>query len=94
MNFSLFDFINGLSLLVGCYSQHEFFSIQDLSDAQWRNFRGNLPVLTAVIGVFTTVANVLRRQYHLKERGMSIIWILLSLSYLFYLHGAWYASLA
>lgn len=62
--------------------------LNDLSDAQWRNFRGNLPILTVVFGIFMTLANVLRRQYQLKERGMSVIWILLSLCYLLYLHGA------
>ncbi|XP_058095813.1 membrane-bound O-acyltransferase gup1 isoform X4 [Magnolia sinica] len=62
--------------------------LNDLSDAQWRNFRGNLPILTLVMGMFTLVATTLRSQYHLKGRGMSVIWLLVSLSYLLYLHGA------
>lgn len=62
--------------------------LNDLSDAQWRNFRGNLPVLTLVLGMFTLVANALRSQLHLKGRGMSVIWFFISLSYLSYLHGA------
>ena len=62
---------------------------QDLSDAQWRNFRGNLPVLTAVMGAFLIVANALRYVYGLKGRGASLVWLILSLSYLCYLHGAW-----
>lgn len=66
--------------------------LQDISDAQWRNFRENLPILTVVLGFFTIVANILRYWYNLKGRGMSFIWILTSLSYLSYLHGAWYAS--
>ncbi|ONK61807.1 uncharacterized protein A4U43_C08F33780 [Asparagus officinalis] len=72
----------------GLRSGWMFNRLNDLSDAQWRNFRGNLPVLSVVFGIFVTVANTLRSQYHLKRRGMSIIWILLSLSYLAYLHGA------
>lgn len=62
--------------------------LNDVSDAQWRNFRGNLPVLTAVFGIFTMVANMSRVHFHLKARGMSIIWLLISLIYLSYLHGA------
>lgn len=60
----------------------------DVSDAQWRNFRGNLPVLTLVFGIFTFIANTVRARYCLKGRGMSIVWLLISLSYLSYLHGA------
>ncbi|RWW79421.1 hypothetical protein BHE74_00012294 [Ensete ventricosum] len=62
--------------------------LNDISDAQWRNFRENLPILTVVLGFFTIVANILRYWYNLRGRGMSFIWILTSLSYLSYLHGA------
>ncbi|XP_064942484.1 membrane-bound O-acyltransferase gup1-like isoform X1 [Musa acuminata AAA Group] len=62
--------------------------LNDISDAQWRNFRENLPILTVVLGFFTIVANILRYWYNFKGRGMSFIWILTSLSYLLYLHGA------
>ncbi|KAJ8434417.1 hypothetical protein Cgig2_002619 [Carnegiea gigantea] len=62
--------------------------LNDVSDAQWRNFRGNLPILTAVFGAFTLVATTLRKIYHLKASGMSIVWLLISLIYLVYLHGA------
>ncbi|XP_057469511.1 membrane-bound O-acyltransferase gup1 isoform X1 [Actinidia eriantha] len=62
--------------------------LNDVSDAQWRNFRGNLPVLTIVLGIFTSVANMLRAYYQLKAKGMSIVWLLISLAYLSYLHGA------
>ncbi|XP_073099286.1 membrane-bound O-acyltransferase gup1 isoform X2 [Elaeis guineensis] len=62
--------------------------LNDLSDAQWRNFRGNLPILTLVMCFFTFVANILRYHYCLKGRGMSFIWIILSLCYLSYLHEA------
>ena len=64
---------------------------QDLYDAQWRNFHGKLTILTLVMGIFTSVANTLRWQYRLKGEWMSVIWILISLTYLLYLHGAWYA---
>ncbi|KAI8574590.1 hypothetical protein RHMOL_Rhmol01G0366100 [Rhododendron molle] len=60
----------------------------DVSDAQWRNFRANLPILTAVFGIFTMVANMMRAFYHLKAKGISIVWLLISLAYLLYLHGA------
>ncbi|CAK9154995.1 unnamed protein product [Ilex paraguariensis] len=61
---------------------------QDVSDAQWRNFRGNLPILTFVFGIFTLVANMLRTYYCLRAKGMSIVWLVISLAYLSYLHGA------
>ncbi|XP_057962521.1 membrane-bound O-acyltransferase gup1 isoform X7 [Malania oleifera] len=61
--------------------------LNDVSDAQWRNFRGNLPILTVVFGIFTLLANTLRTLFRLKARGMSIVWLLLSLTYLSYLHG-------
>nr|DAD43902.1 TPA_asm: hypothetical protein HUJ06_002132 [Nelumbo nucifera] len=64
------------------------YRLNDLSDAQWRNFRGNLPVLTVVMAIFTMVANTLKMKCSLKERGMSIIWLFISLCYLSYLHGA------
>ncbi|KAK3030387.1 hypothetical protein RJ639_038915, partial [Escallonia herrerae] len=60
----------------------------DASDAQWRNFRGNLPILTVVLGIFTLVANMLRAYFCLQAMGMSIVWLLISLTYLSYLHGA------
>ncbi|KAF6135133.1 hypothetical protein GIB67_035204 [Kingdonia uniflora] len=62
--------------------------LNDVSDSQWRNFRGNLPILTAVFGIFVLVANTLRMQFHLNRRGMSIVWLSISLIYLSYLHGA------
>lgn len=66
--------------------------LQDTSDSQWRNFRGNLPILSLVLGIFTLVASTLRSYFNLKAKGMSIVWLLLSFSYLSYLHGAWYTS--
>ncbi|KAL9271826.1 Membrane-bound O-acyltransferase gup1-like protein [Drosera capensis] len=62
--------------------------LNDVSDAQWRNFRQNLPILTAVFGAFTAVASSLRSYYHLKASGMAVVWLLISLVYLLYLHGA------
>ena len=60
-----------------------------MSDAQWRNFRANLPILSLVFGVFTMIANICRKSFHFRARGMSILWLFLSLIYLSYLHGAW-----
>ncbi|GFP94769.1 putative membrane-bound o-acyltransferase c24h6.01c [Phtheirospermum japonicum] len=54
----------------------------DASDSQWRNFRGNLPILTTVLVIFTLVANVLRTSFSLKAKGMSIVWILISLRHI------------
>ncbi|EOY11796.1 hypothetical protein SCA6_003404 [Theobroma cacao] len=62
--------------------------LNDVSDAQWRNFRANLPLLTLVFGVFTMLANISRQCFHFRARGMSIVWLFLSLIYLSYLHGA------
>ncbi|KAL2931911.1 putative membrane-bound O-acyltransferase C24H6.01c [Bienertia sinuspersici] len=62
--------------------------LNDVSDGQWRNFRGNMPILTAVFGAFTLVATSLRKAYHLRSGGMSIVWLVVSLIYLIYLHGA------
>lgn len=62
--------------------------LNDVSDAQWRNFRGNLPILTVVFGIFAFVANLLRAYCQLKARGMAVVWLLISLIYLAYLHGA------
>ncbi|CAI8601590.1 unnamed protein product [Vicia faba] len=62
--------------------------LNDVSDAQWRNFRGNLPVLTLVFGIFTLLANLMRAFFNFKVRGMSFVWLLFSLAYLSYLHGA------
>nr|GMD48501.1 putative membrane-bound O-acyltransferase C24H6.01C isoform X1 [Ipomoea batatas] len=45
--------------------------LNDASDAQWRNFRGNLPILTLVFGIFTLLATVFRT-YGLKAKGMSV----------------------
>ena len=68
--------------------------MQDVSDAQWRNFRGNLPILTFVLGIFTMVANMLRAHYNLKAKGMSIVWLVISWIYLAYLHGALYVTMS
>lgn len=62
--------------------------LNDGSDAQWRNFRGNLPILTVVFGIFALIAFTLRTCCGLNARGMSIVWLLISLAYLSYLHGA------
>ncbi|KAH1231121.1 putative membrane-bound O-acyltransferase C24H6.01c [Glycine max] len=63
--------------------------LNDVSDAQWRNLRGNIPVLTLVFAIFTLLANFMRA-FNLRVKGMSIVWLLFSLAYLSYLHGACY----
>ncbi|XP_020581794.1 putative membrane-bound O-acyltransferase C24H6.01c [Phalaenopsis equestris] len=65
-----------------------FNRLNDLSDAQWRNFHGNLPILTFVFGIFTFGAIALRNQFNLKGRGMSVVWFIMSLAYILHLHGA------
>ena len=67
------------------------FCEKDVSDAQWRNLRGNIPVLTLVFAIFTLLANFMRA-FNLRVKGMSIVWLLFSLAYLSYLHGAWYGT--
>ncbi|CBI41053.3 unnamed protein product, partial [Vitis vinifera] len=62
--------------------------LNDVSDAQWRNFRGKLHILTVVFGIFAFVANMLRAYCQLKAKGMAVVWLLISLIYLAYLHGA------
>lgn len=62
---------------------------QDVSDAQWRNFRANLPILTLAFGLVAMLANTLRAFLSLKAKGLSIAWLFISLPYLCYLHGAW-----
>ncbi|KAG6675610.1 hypothetical protein I3842_15G112100 [Carya illinoinensis] len=52
----------------------KFSLVQDIYDVQWRNFRGNLPVLTVLFGIFTLVANKSRAYFGLRERGISIVW--------------------
>ncbi|KAM7481876.1 hypothetical protein LguiB_006459 [Lonicera macranthoides] len=62
--------------------------LNDASDAQWTNFRGNLKILTIVFGLFMLLANMLRASYCLKAKGTSIVWLAISLIYLSYLHEA------
>lgn len=85
---------NNFYMPLNCYAHSDMrfftFLFQDVSDAQWRNFRGNLPILSIVFGIFTVVACMFRALYCLKAKGMSIVWLLISMAYLSYLHGAWY----
>ncbi|XP_055834057.1 membrane-bound O-acyltransferase gup1 [Solanum dulcamara] len=73
--------------LNGLRSGWIFHRLNDVSDAQWRNFRGNLMILTLVFGIFTLIATSCRK-YGLKAKGMSVVWLMISLVYLSYLHGA------
>ncbi|KAJ8748612.1 hypothetical protein K2173_007602 [Erythroxylum novogranatense] len=61
--------------------------LNDESDAQWRNFRGNIPILTLVFALFSLLANMSRPFFGLKAKGMSLVWLSISLVYLSYLHG-------
>lgn len=47
-------------------------------------------ILTLVFGFFTLIATSCRK-YGLKAKGMSVVWLMVSLVYLSYLHGAWYS---
>ncbi|PKA62413.1 hypothetical protein AXF42_Ash009299 [Apostasia shenzhenica] len=80
-----------LALSVGSLQQSlpkAIGGLLDLSDAQWRNFYGNLSILSIVLGLFSIGAITLRSQFCLKRRGMSIVWIFISFAYVLYLHGA------
>jgi len=44
------------------------------------------------MGTFLVLVNGLRYCYGLKGRGTALLWLVLSLSYLCYLHGARYAT--
>eukprot|EP00249_Psilotum_nudum_P010949 c22868_g1_i1 orf=188-1798(+) len=59
----------------------------DISDNQWRNFRGNLPMLTTAMAIFTLINFIGRSLSHLSGKGMIRLWLLMSLAYILYLHG-------
>jgi hypothetical protein len=44
------------------------------------------------MGAFLISVNSLRYFCGFKGRGTALLWLILSLSYLVYLHGAWYAA--
>ncbi|KAL3843599.1 hypothetical protein ACJIZ3_001002 [Penstemon smallii] len=62
--------------------------LNDVSDSQWRNVRENLPILSVVFAIFTLIASLFRKSCSLKAKGMAIVWLLISIAYLSYLHGA------
>ncbi|EFJ25234.1 hypothetical protein SELMODRAFT_99787 [Selaginella moellendorffii] len=58
----------------------------DLSDAQWRNFRANLPALTIVLGGFTVLSLILTHGLRFGGKGMSRYWLVVSTIFLAYMH--------
>ncbi|GAY66686.1 hypothetical protein CUMW_250780 [Citrus unshiu] len=50
-------------------SQDHVLRPPDVSDAQWRNFRSNLTILTMVFTLFAVLANTFRTFFNLKKLG-------------------------
>ena len=70
------------------------FLRQDLSDSQWRNFREGLALLTPVMATLTLLSQAIRYacgRKKMAERGecLTLYWVVASLAYISYLHGAW-----
>ncbi|GBG73646.1 hypothetical protein CBR_g16989 [Chara braunii] len=60
----------------------------DLSDTQWRTFRNNLPVLSALLGLLVTLGELLRRLCPKSTSAQTFFWFKCSVFTLLYMHGA------
>lgn len=59
-------------------------SMQDLSDAQWRNFRGSAHILIAA-ALGTTLLGALFRD---RPQARTLYWLVVGVAFNFQLHGA------
>ncbi|KAI5063101.1 hypothetical protein GOP47_0021648 [Adiantum capillus-veneris] len=69
--------------------QERFWArLNDVSDSQWRSFRENLPLLALVMASFILINTTTRSLFSLQGKGTARMWLVSSLVFIFYLHGA------